>query len=79
MLNGGTATAVSLTDNTGATINFTGGGLDIDATSGDRIPRDWRRHRQRHGHGQHDHDDERHGLERREHEHRGERPDVSQH
>ncbi len=34
MLNGGTATAVSLTNNTGATINFTGGGLDIDATSG---------------------------------------------
>ena len=34
VLNGGTSTAVSLTDNTGATINFTGGGLDIDATSG---------------------------------------------
>ncbi len=34
MLNGGTATAVLLTDNTGATINFTGGGLDIDAASG---------------------------------------------
>ena len=34
MLNGGTSTAVSLTNNTGATINFTGGGLDIDATSG---------------------------------------------
>jgi Bacterial Ig-like domain/Bacterial Ig domain/FG-GAP-like repeat len=34
VLNGGTATAVSLTNNTGATINFTGGGLDIDATSG---------------------------------------------
>ena len=34
VLNGGTSTAVSLTNNTGATINFTGGGLDIDATSG---------------------------------------------
>jgi VCBS repeat-containing protein len=34
VLNGGTSTAVSLTNNPGATINFTGGGLDIDATSG---------------------------------------------
>ena len=34
VLNGGTSTAVSLTNNTGATINFTGGGLDIDTTTG---------------------------------------------
>jgi Bacterial Ig domain/FG-GAP-like repeat len=34
VLNGGTSTAVSLTNNTGATINFTGGGLDIDSTTG---------------------------------------------
>ena len=33
-LNTGANTAVSLTTNTGTTINFTGGGLDIDATSG---------------------------------------------
>ena len=33
-LNTGINTAVSLTINTGATINFSGGGLDIDTTSG---------------------------------------------
>jgi hypothetical protein len=34
VLNGGTSTAVSLTNNSGATINFIGGGLDIDTTTG---------------------------------------------
>ena len=34
VLNGGTSDAVHLTNNGGATINFTGGGLNIDATSG---------------------------------------------
>lgn len=33
-LNSGTANAVNLTNNTGATINFAGGTLDIDTTSG---------------------------------------------
>src|SRR5262249_43379353 len=32
--NSGTADAIHLTNNTGATINFTGGSLDIDTTSG---------------------------------------------
>ncbi|MEY2503224.1 MAG: hypothetical protein QOI07_3561, partial [Verrucomicrobiota bacterium] len=32
--NSGTQDAIHLTNNTGATINFTGGGLDIDTTSG---------------------------------------------
>ncbi|MDB5599395.1 MAG: hypothetical protein JWN71_1439, partial [Xanthobacteraceae bacterium] len=34
VVNSGSATAVSLTDNTGANINFINGGLDIDTTSG---------------------------------------------
>jgi hypothetical protein len=36
-LNTGTATAVTLTSNTGATITFSNGGLDIDTTSGTGI------------------------------------------
>lgn len=34
VINTGTSTAVNLAGNTGAIINFTGGGLDIDTTSG---------------------------------------------
>ncbi|MEK6259708.1 MAG: VCBS domain-containing protein [Planctomycetota bacterium] len=34
VVNTGASTAVNLATNTGATINFTGGGLDIDTTSG---------------------------------------------
>ena len=34
VVNTGTTTAINLVNNTGATVNFTGGGLDVDTTSG---------------------------------------------
>ncbi len=77
VLNGGTATAVILTDNTGATINFTGGGLDIDATSGGGFHATGGGTVNVTGIEQHDQHDDRHGVERRQHDHRRERASPS--
>ena len=66
-LNTGTNAAVTLSSNTGHTINFTGGGLDIDTTHWHRLRRDRRRHGHRPGHGQHDRLGQRRRAQRRQH------------
>ena len=70
-LNSGTSTAVNLTDNAGATINFTGGGLDIDTQHRHRLQRHRRRHDHRPGRQQHGQLDRRHrGQPQRRHRRR---------
>ena len=74
-----TAAGVSLSDNAGATINFTNGGLVDRHHQRQRLQRHrhGRGHHRRHGdgagHRQHDHVDHRHGAQCRQHDDRRER------
>ena len=75
-LNTGANTAVTLSSNTGHTINFTGGGLDIDTTTGAGFSATGGGTVTVHGRRQHDQHDDRDRAQRDQHRHRRQRPDL---